>query len=121
MMVRTYLLQVKGQLTKNENIADNGGAEVSYRAYNRWEKDHGLEPQLPGLNYTSQQMFWISMASSRCTKIQIKSQKFLILSDEHAPPVYRIIGSLSNSDSFARDFSCPEGSKMNPKNKCRVW
>lgn len=36
---------------------------------------------------------------------------------------YRIIGSLMNTEAFAKAFNCPVGSKMNPagRERCQLW
>ncbi len=41
--------------------------------------------------------------------------------DEHAPDRFRVIGPLSNSRRFAEAWHCPEGSNMNPTDKCNIW
>ncbi|ENN78463.1 hypothetical protein YQE_05101, partial [Dendroctonus ponderosae] len=112
---------LNGINTQGENIADNGGVKEAYLAYQKWTKRNGVEPQLPGLNYTPNQMFWISASNSWCAKYRSETLRLRILTGYHSPARFRIQGPFSNSDEFARVFSCPAGSRMNPENKCRVW
>ncbi|KFM63750.1 Phosphate-regulating neutral endopeptidase, partial [Stegodyphus mimosarum] len=42
-----------------ENIADNIALKAAYLAYQSWVKDRKIEPKLPGLTYTPNQLFWI--------------------------------------------------------------
>lgn len=44
-----------------------------------------------------------------------------IKTDVHTPNEFRVNGFISNMRSFASDFKCSEGAKMNPKHKCEVW
>jgi neprilysin len=60
-------LNLNGINTQGENIADNGGIKEAYRAYVSYTKKNGQENNLPGLNYTSNQLFWISSAQTWCT------------------------------------------------------
>uniref|UniRef100_T1GWA8 Peptidase M13 C-terminal domain-containing protein n=1 Tax=Megaselia scalaris TaxID=36166 RepID=T1GWA8_MEGSC len=39
----------------------------------------------------------------------------------HSPGKFRVIGTLSNSVDFAREFSCPIGCPMNPTHKCSIF
>ncbi|XP_018915735.2 neprilysin-2 isoform X2 [Bemisia tabaci] len=115
-------LKLNGINTQGENIADNGGIKQAYYAYNQWTKRHGLEPRLPGLqDYTPQQMFWISAASTWCSKYRPETLKLRITTGYHSPGEFRVLGPLSNLPEFARDFKCPSGSRMNPVQKCKVW
>ncbi|XP_043465935.1 neprilysin-2-like isoform X2 [Leptopilina heterotoma] len=119
--VEEISLNIKGNKTQNENIADNEGIKVAYLAYEKYMKTHGLEPLLPGVNYTQRQLFWISFAQLWCAKKTPDELKDLIENDEHALHKFRIIGSLINSRRFARDFQCAPGTRMNPKKKCHFW
>ncbi|KAJ8668517.1 hypothetical protein QAD02_010180 [Eretmocerus hayati] len=112
---------VNGEFTQGENVADNGGIKAAYRAYEKWTKTNGAEPMLPGLNYSPQQMFWISSASFFCVAKDVWGVLIDLMESRHSPAEFRIRGSLSNMPEFARDFQCPKGSKMNPENRCSVW
>ncbi|KAG5889087.1 hypothetical protein JTB14_004931 [Gonioctena quinquepunctata] len=114
-------LNLNGINTQGENIADNGGLKESYLAYQNWVQRNGEEPKLPGLKYTPNQMFWVSAANTWCSVYRSESLKLRILTGYHSPGEFRVLGPLSNSEYFYKDFNCPEGSKMNPVKKCKVW
>ncbi|XP_065163092.1 neprilysin-2-like isoform X3 [Atheta coriaria] len=117
-------INLNGINTQGENIADNGGIKEAYLAYNRWvaEKNGGRpEPRLPGVPYGGRQLFWISAARVWCSKTRTETLRQLVITDEHSPDRYRVVGALANMEYFARDFRCPLGSHMNPKNKCKIW
>lgn len=76
-------IQLNGINTQGENIADNGGIKESYIAYKRWVEKNGEEPKLPGLNYSPEQMFWISAAQTWCAVY--RKGEFLISSIKIIP------------------------------------
>jgi len=58
-------LYLKVFISLGENIADNGGIKISYFAYDKHKKttlNSGNNLRLPGLNYNSDQLFFISFA-----------------------------------------------------------
>ncbi|XP_055369706.1 endothelin-converting enzyme-like 1 isoform X2 [Betta splendens] len=116
-----YNQRVNGRLTLGENIADMGGLKLSYYAYQKWVREHGPERPLPGLKYTHEQLLFIAFAQNWCMKRRSQSIYLQLLTDKHAPEHYRVIGSVSQFDEFARVFHCPKGSPMHPVDKCSVW
>uniref|UniRef100_H2Z904 Peptidase M13 C-terminal domain-containing protein n=1 Tax=Ciona savignyi TaxID=51511 RepID=H2Z904_CIOSA len=111
-----------GDNTLSENIADNGGIRQSFHAYKQWVEDFGEEQKLPGMSYTSEQLFFIGYANVRCGHYKPELAEFAINSDVHSPGKFRILGSLSNFEEFSNAFSCPVGSNMNRgENRCIVW
>ncbi|XP_075999480.1 endothelin-converting enzyme-like 1 [Genypterus blacodes] len=116
-----YNQKVNGRLTLGENIADMGGLKLSYFAYQKWVREHGPERPLPGLKYTHEQLLFIAFAQNWCMKRRSQSIYLQLLTDKHAPEHYRVIGSVSQFDEFARVFHCPKGSPMHPVDKCSVW
>ncbi|GLH05802.1 Neprilysin-2 [Gryllus bimaculatus] len=114
-------LNLNGINTQGENIADNGGIKEAYGAYLSWVKENKkTEPILPGLDYTPQQLFWISAAQTWCNKYRPQAMRQRITTGVHSPGRFRVIGPLSNREEFSRDFNCPLGSKMNPIDKCQL-
>ncbi|KAG1683792.1 Neprilysin-2 [Nymphon striatum] len=90
-------------------------------AYQQWKSIYGEEKQLPGLEYNSNQMFWISYGSVSCAEYTKDFIHHLNKNDEHSLDEARVNIPLRNSPSFAKDFHCHSGSRMNPKQKCNVW
>lgn len=113
-------LFVNGVNTQGENTADTGGVKYSYYGYQKWVQDHGEEPKLPGLNFSPNQLFWISVGQIWCSVSREQEMRNSITFGVHSPAEFRVIGPLHNSEEFSRDFNCPTGSFMNPS-KCEVW
>lgn len=114
-------IQMKGNTTLGENIADNGGLKAAYRAYKTWTKRNGEEQLLPGVGLTNDEVFFISYAQSWCSgalKSRIIRQ---VNQDPHSPAIERVRGVIMNNKDFADIFKCPLGSQMNPKRKCAIW
>ncbi|XP_009705027.1 PREDICTED: phosphate-regulating neutral endopeptidase, partial [Cariama cristata] len=118
-------LHVKGKRTLAENIADNGGLREAFRAYRRWitEKRGGEEePLLPGLEFTHNQLFFLSYAHVRCNSFRPESAREQIHIGAHSPPQFRVIGAMSNFEEFRKAFSCPTNTTMNRgAESCRLW
>lgn len=115
------LLQLNGINTQGENIADCGGLKEAYLAYESWMTRHDEEPYLPGINLNGRQMFWVSAAHIWCSKYRKEDLRQIVVTDEHSPDKFRVIGPMSNMQYFAKDFNCKLGSTMNPIHKCKVW
>lgn len=114
-------LTLNGIITQGENIADNGGIQVAYSAYESYVQRNGGERFLPGLKYTPQQLYWVAMSQNWCSKYRTETLKVHITQQSHPPGKYRVLIPLMNNDAFAQDFQCSKGSPMNPETKCRVW
>ncbi|KAL5244165.1 hypothetical protein ACI65C_011575 [Semiaphis heraclei] len=112
---------VNGVLTLDENIADIAGLKEAYYAYRRYVDVHGQEPRLPGMErYSQEQLFFLGYANQYCYYDDGDSQFDNF--NSHSPNVVRVRGVLSLSQEFAKAWSCPIGSPMNPKKeKCQIW
>uniref|UniRef100_A0A336MB19 CSON012957 protein n=1 Tax=Culicoides sonorensis TaxID=179676 RepID=A0A336MB19_CULSO len=119
-------IAVDGENTQGENIADNGGIKQAYQAYKQW-LDQQTDPEvleneiLPELNMSSTQLFFLNFAQVWCGAMRPEASRNKLKTAVHSPGKFRVIGTLSNSPDFAKEFNCPAGSPMNPTNKCKVW
>ena len=121
-----------GEKTLSENIADNGGIKIAYKAF---KKKYSNLDKLPnsGLNLTAQQLFWVGYAQDYCLignpspYSEYKDTGDLIQQSvqrisSHAPAPWRVNTVLSNQPEFAEDFNCPAGARLNrPDERCSVW
>ncbi|KZC05312.1 Neprilysin-2, partial [Dufourea novaeangliae] len=122
---KTAYIQIEdyGEQTAGENIADSMGLQAVFRAYQRRQRKCKVpDPLLPGLEkFTNNQLFFLSFANVWCTAFDPKEIEHRLKRDSHSPGSLRVIGSVSNSEDFAKSYNCPEGSPMNPKKKCSIW
>jgi len=111
---------INGKLTLGENIADNSGLAVAYKAY-RWSL-HGHEaPVIDG--YTGDQRFFLAFAQTWMGKVRDKQYIVWLKSDPHSP--YAARGSLPvmNQDPFYEAFGVKPGDKMYlpPDQRVHIW
>ncbi|BFZ23833.1 hypothetical protein BsWGS_26872 [Bradybaena similaris] len=114
-------MTLNGESTLITSMADRGALKMAFRTYRYYLGNFDQQPRLPGLNLTSDQLFFLSAAQVYCTKytpqrliLEVKYSPFL-------PGKYRILAALQNSEDFARAYNCSRGSFMNPALKCNVW
>ena len=111
-------LNVNGNLTLGENIADNGGIVIAWAGYKLKDPDASWKSIS---SITPDQLFFLSFAQGWCSKRTAETSEQYLKTDPHSPPKYRVNGALSNFREFASTFSCDAGTRMNPINKCLLW
>ncbi|VDP77636.1 unnamed protein product [Echinostoma caproni] len=138
--------KLNGKLTLGENIADNGGMKAAFklihseRNFNYSDTRFGqpaslLDDPCPFYALDKKQYirkiripeglskmdFCVDCVVIWCVTELPQAVLNAVLFDVHTVDPYRVIGTLSNSEEFARVFNCPVGSPMNPGKKCAVW
>lgn len=116
---------MNGEMTSGENIGDTG----IIQAYRAWKVQYqtsleaGEEYLLPGLNYTRDQMFFISFALIWAKSIKPAAAVWDARSNPHSPHRYRVDGTISNVPEFAEAFKCSKTAKLNPprEKQCMFW
>ncbi|XP_069745616.1 phosphate-regulating neutral endopeptidase PHEX isoform X2 [Narcine bancroftii] len=94
----------------------------AYRKWIREKRGNKEELLLPGLKLTHNQLFFLSYAHVRCSVYRPTAARNFVLTGNHSPSKFRIIGSMSNFEEFSKAFNCPSTSPMNRgANFCRVW
>ncbi|CDZ96882.1 M13 family peptidase [Phaffia rhodozyma] len=115
-----HKVYVKGNNTNGEAIGDSG-LRIAYEAWQASIKQGDKEITLPGLPYTSEQLFFIAFGRIWAANVAPASLVAQVRSDPHAPNLYRVEGTLRNFEKFAEVFQCKKGSKMNPTQRCELW
>lgn len=109
--------QYNGTETLNEDMADNMGFLVAYRAYSKWlDSNQATEKKLPGFaKLTERQLFWLNLATVSCNQHKDPTDQ------DHNSPSLRVNQPLKNFVDFSNDFGCKCGQSMNPEQKCIIW
>jgi len=113
-------LNLNGQLSLGENIADLAGLIMSYRAWKILTKNNPA-PVIDG--FTGEQRFFIGYAITWRTKMRDEYLREMVLSDPHSPPRYRVLGPLKNMPEFYAAFGVKKGDQMYlPEAKrAKIW
>jgi predicted metalloendopeptidase len=110
---------VNGQLTLSENIADVAGMSA---AYDGWIASlHGKpQPKIAGL--TGAQRFFIAYAQTRQAVIREAALRQQVLTDGHAPSMYRAF-AVRNLDAWYKAFDVAPGDALYlaPDKRVQVW
>ncbi|KAI6193112.1 Membrane metallo-endopeptidase-like 1 isoform X2 [Aphelenchoides besseyi] len=117
---KTELEELPGtKLSNNEDTMEEYlGIQFAYEAY---KKNVGnSDPTLLGYSLTGEQNFFISYAMRNCANLNVNGLRYLIKQGE-IPEKYQVNVLLANTEAFAKAFSCPVGSAMNPKDKCKPY
>jgi putative endopeptidase len=101
--------KVNGNLTLGENIADLGGINIAYDAFQKAVAGKP-DPKIDGM--TRDQRFFLGFASAWREKYTPELTKLIIASDPHSPDRVRANGTPTNVDAFAKAFGCKEGDPM---------
>jgi len=111
---------VNGALTLNENIADNAGLAIAYKAY-RISLQGGTSAVIDGLS--GDQRFFIGFAQAWREKIRDSFAIELLQSDPHAISFVRAIGTLVNQPGFYAAFDVRPGDRMYlpPDRRVIIW
>ena len=115
-------LNVNGELTLGENIADNSGLEIAHKAYLlSLRKAKGKGPVIDGT--TADQRFFYGYAQSWRGKVRPEALLAQIKSDPHAPDEFRVTGAVRNMPSFYSTFKVKPKDKMYlaPKDRVSIW
>lgn len=113
-------LNINGELTLGENIADLGGLVVSYNAFKKTEQFKKGE-LIDG--FTPTQRFYLSWAQVWKTNIRDEALETRIKTDPHSPGKYRVLGPLSNISDFYEAFGVKEGDGMyrSTDSRVKIW
>jgi predicted metalloendopeptidase len=111
---------VNGALTLGENIGDNSGLSIAYKAYKI--SLHGQPaPVIDGL--TGDQRFFMGFGQVWRSKMRDAAQIVQVKTDPHSPGQFRANGTLRNQAAFYEAFGVKEGDKMylKPEDRVTIW
>lgn len=125
--VLSSLNHLNGKLVSGEAMADLNGLKLCYSllaefALTRnatWDQEvKWIEDAYDGL--TMEQLFFVKYAQLWASVVAPALALERSRTDPHAPPDLRVLGTLSNMESFANAFQCRSGSAYNPRLKCSM-
>jgi putative endopeptidase len=113
-------LNVKGEQTIGENIADLGGVLLAFDAYQA-SLDGAPAPVLDGA--TGEQRVFLGWAQIWRAKYRAEALRKMVATDLHAPQRFRVDGVFRNVDGWYGAFGVKpgDGLYLPPEQRVRIW
>ena len=111
---------LNGALTLGENIADNSGLAIAYKAY-LLSLGGKPAPVIDGLS--GEQRFYLGWSQVWRSKVRDAQELVLIKTDPHSPGQFRANGTLVNQPGFYEAFGVKPGDQMYvaPEQRVIIW
>ena len=111
---------INGKQTLGENIGDNGGLNIAFRAFQNAMKEHPLQK---ADGFTPEQRFFLSWARVWASNVRPEFVDVIITTDPHSPNKARVNAALPHIDAWYNAFNIKKGDKLYlPKKKrAQIW
>ena len=111
---------INGKQTLGENIGDNGGLNIAFRAFQNAVKEHPLG-KVEG--FTPEQRFFLSWARVWAGNMRPEYTEYLITVDTHSPNKARVNAALPHINAWYDAFGIKSGSKLfiPKKKRAQIW
>ena len=112
--------KINGKLTLGENIGDNGGLNIAFRAFQNAMIDNPLKVKD---GFTPEQRFFLSWARVWASNQRPEYQEMLITIDTHSPNFARVNAALPHIDAWYDAFKVKKGDKLfvPKKKRAHIW
>ncbi len=114
-------LHANGIFTLGENIADQGGLQVSFHALEKALEKNPAPEKIDG--YTPQQRFFMAYANVWAQNIRDKEIQRRTKVDPHSLGKWRVNGALPHVEAFQKAFDIKQGDAMYlaPDKRVSIW
>ena len=113
---------INGRLTLGENIGDNGGLNISFRALQNVLKENpSAAKTIDG--FTPEQRFFLSWATVWAGNARPEFIDRQIKTDPHSPAEARVNGALPQIDAWYKAFDVKKSDKLflDKKKRAQIW
>ena len=114
--------KINGSLTLGENIGDNGGLNIAYRALQNYlAQNPDKAVKIDG--FTPDQRFFLSWATVWAGNARPEFVDRQIKTDPHSPAVARVNNALPQIDAWYKAFGVKKGDKLylDKKKRAQIW
>jgi putative endopeptidase len=115
-------LKVDGKKTLGENIGDNGGINIAFRAFQNLQKQNPDDTRdVEG--FTPAQRFFLAYARIWASNVAPQFVAYLVNSDTHSPNAQRVNAALPMIDPWYDAFNIKAGDKLfvASENRAHIW